>query len=152
MRRQLISFLLVPFLLCACGTIVHAPTKLYEGTLPAGQAPALLKPGNYVAVVSIDAREVNFSAPRTNGRNDYELQLAPGTYRLGLEYNNGVFYSNEPSFLNVQLSAARKYVLTYEITGKRSWRPRLVDVTDLPPRCWTIDISLAVFGPKDCGG
>ncbi|MET0333164.1 MAG: hypothetical protein ABW190_02755 [Rhizobacter sp.] len=138
--------------LSACGTIVHAPSKLYEGPLLEGAAPALLKPGNYVAIVSIDAKAVNYSAPRPNGRNDYELHLAPGKYRLGLEFNSGLFYSNEPSMLDVDLRAGGKYVLTYQITGKTSWRPRVVDVTDLPPNCWTIDISLPAFGPKGCGG
>ncbi|MET0333165.1 MAG: hypothetical protein ABW190_02760 [Rhizobacter sp.] len=137
---------LVFALTSGCAT-VHPPLKLYEGDLPQGQRPALLKPAYAVVIKSADGREINLAATGTLNANEYELQFMPGRHVLEVNYNSGIMWSTVPRRMAVELQGGRKYVIRPTTIG-HTWKPFLLDVTDRP-NCWTVSVGV-LLGPSGC--
>lgn len=143
------------FLLGGCASTVQLPpTKLYAGSLPSGQLPALVKPAVAVVIERIDDERVRFTRNANLSFHDHELQLAPGLHSFEVSFDIGGLKSRSSHRLQATLQGGRRYVMVTftrqnAIGMMTHWTPVLMDVTDRP-HCWTHQAGGGTFGPKGC--
>jgi len=138
---------------CA-STVQQSPTKLYTGSLPPGQSPALVKPAVAVVIEGVDDERVRFTRNAFLSVHDHELQLAPGPHTFDVSFDVGGLKSRSSQRLHASLQAGRRYVMVTftrqnAIGMMTHWAPVLMDVTDRP-ECWTHKAGGGTFGPKGC--
>lgn len=125
--------------------------KMYEGEIPGGLAPALVKPVAATEINGVDGGRFEIH-PGAGLSTEYELEFAPGKHVLKVAYRGGTRESRGSVPLTIMLAPGRRYIVRPIVTGP-TWRPALIDVTD-KPQCWTLGVGTNFYGinmgPEGC--